>query len=101
MTERVQGDVTADSLIELNRQHQKTLIAKKQLKRQPVPTGISRVDPPWVLPDGWAWARLGVVARRMDLENSCRTIRLHHQWIAWLESLHLQHRGFLHSLPGH
>lgn len=52
LTERVQGDVTADSLIELNRQHQKTLIAKKKLKRQPDPSGVSRGDQPWVLPDG-------------------------------------------------
>lgn len=66
LTERVQGDVTADSLIELNRKYHNTLIAKKELKRQPVPTGVSRGDPPWVLPYGWAWTRLGYVTNYGD-----------------------------------
>ncbi|PSD44547.1 type I restriction endonuclease subunit R, partial [Stenotrophomonas maltophilia] len=61
LTERVQGDVTADSLIELNRRRQKTLAAKKELKRQPDPSVVSRGDQPWVLPDGWVWTRLGYV----------------------------------------
>ncbi|WP_226858348.1 restriction endonuclease subunit S [Diaphorobacter aerolatus] len=65
-TERVPGDVTADSLIELNRRHQKTLIAKKEIKRQPDPTGVSKGDQPWLLPDGWAWTRLGHVTNYGD-----------------------------------
>jgi len=66
LTERVPGDVTADSLIELNRQHQKTLVAKKEIKRQPDPTEVSRGDQPWALPDGWGWTRLGHVTNYGD-----------------------------------
>lgn len=66
LTERVAGDVTADSLIELNRQRQKTLVAKKEIKRQPDPTGVSRGDQPWALPDGWSWTRLGYVTNYGD-----------------------------------
>jgi type I restriction enzyme, S subunit len=66
LTERVRGDVTADSLIAMNRRHQKTLIAKKELKRQPDPTGVSTDDQPWVLPDGWAWTRLGYITNYGD-----------------------------------
>ncbi|MGK6308650.1 hypothetical protein [Variovorax sp. DT-64] len=66
LTERVEGDVTADSLIELNRRHQKTLIARRELKRQPDPTVVSIGDQPWALPDGWAWTRLGYVTNYGD-----------------------------------
>ncbi|UZW62997.1 restriction endonuclease subunit S [Lysobacter enzymogenes] len=53
-------------MIELNRRSQKALIAKKALKRQPDPTGVSRGDQPWVLPDGWTWTRLGHVTNYGD-----------------------------------
>lgn len=66
LTERVQGDVPADSLIELNRRHQKILIAKKALKRQPDPTPVSMGSQPWALPDGWVWTRLGYVTNYGD-----------------------------------
>jgi type I restriction enzyme, S subunit len=66
LTERVQGDVPADSLIELNRRRQKSLIAEKALKRQPDPTSVSSGSQPWALPDGWAWTRLGYVTNYGD-----------------------------------
>jgi type I restriction enzyme S subunit len=66
LTERVQGDVPADSLIELNRRRQKALIAEKALKRQPDPTPVSPGSQPWALPDGWAWTRLGYVTNYGD-----------------------------------
>jgi type I restriction enzyme S subunit len=61
LTQRVRGDTTADSLIAMNRQHQETLIANKELKRQPDPTEVSTGDQPWGLPDGWTWTRLGYI----------------------------------------
>ncbi len=66
LTERVQGDVPAGSLIELNRREQKALVAKKALKRQPDPTSVSPGGQPWALPDGWVWTRLGYVTNYGD-----------------------------------
>lgn len=58
--------MTADLLIEKNRLRRKTLIARKELKRQLDPTAVSRGDPPWALPDGWVWTRLGYVTNYGD-----------------------------------
>jgi type I restriction enzyme S subunit len=66
LTQRVQGDVPASSLIRLNRRHQKVLIKKGKLKQQPDPTEVSERDQPWELPNGWNWTRLGYVTNYGD-----------------------------------
>ena len=66
LTERVTGDMTAATLIELNRQRQKTLVATKVLKRQPDTRAVKVGDQPWALPDSWQWTRLGYVTNYGD-----------------------------------
>ncbi|WP_413792802.1 MULTISPECIES: restriction endonuclease subunit S [unclassified Pseudomonas] len=61
LTERVECDTNALELIEANRDSQKSLVAQKALKRQPAPKPVIRSDQPWMLPEGWAWTRLGSV----------------------------------------
>lgn len=61
LTDRVECDTSALELIEANRDCQKSLVAQKALKRQPAPKPVTRSDQPWILPEGWAWTRLGSV----------------------------------------
>lgn len=61
LTERVADDTSALELIEANKISRKTLVAQKLLKRQPAPKPVTERDHPWMLPEGWAWARLGSV----------------------------------------
>lgn len=66
LTERVEGDTGALELIDANRDRQKSLVAQKALKRQPAPSPVTRSDQPWLLPEGWAWTRLGSVTNYGD-----------------------------------
>lgn len=66
LTERVADDTSALELIEANKNIQKTLVAQKLLKRQPSPKPVSDSDHPWILPESWAWTRLGSVTNYGD-----------------------------------
>ncbi|KLP44173.1 restriction endonuclease subunit S [Enterobacter ludwigii] len=66
LTERVAGDTSALELIEDNQNCRKTLVEQKALKRQPVPRPVTTSDQPWILPEGWAWTRLGSVTNYGD-----------------------------------
>jgi type I restriction enzyme S subunit len=66
LTERVADDTSALELIEANKNRQKTLVAQKVLKRQPAPRPVKASDQPWILPEGWAWTRLGSVTNYGD-----------------------------------
>ncbi|MBW8829688.1 MAG: restriction endonuclease subunit S [Burkholderiales bacterium] len=66
LTQRVPGDVAAADLIDVNRQQQRALLAKKALKRQPDPSVVQPSNHPWLLPEGWAWSRLGYVTNYGD-----------------------------------
>ena len=66
LTERVADDTSALDLIEANKKRQKSLVAKKVLKRQPAPRPVASSDQPWALPEGWAWTRLGSVTNYGD-----------------------------------
>lgn len=61
LTERVADDTSALELIEDNQNCQKILVEQKKLKRQPFPRSVTTSDQPWILPEGWAWTRLGSV----------------------------------------
>lgn len=66
LTERVANDTSALELIEDNHNCQKILVEQKILKRQPVPRAVTTSDQPWILPEGWAWTRLGSVTNYGD-----------------------------------
>lgn len=66
LTERVANDTSALELIEDNQNCQKILVEQKTLKRQPVPRAVTTSDQPWILPEGWAWTRLGSVTNYGD-----------------------------------
>ncbi len=66
LTERVVDDISALELIDGNTIRQKALAAQKLLKRQPAPKPVTDSDHPWVLPEGWAWTRLGSVTNYGD-----------------------------------
>jgi type I restriction enzyme S subunit len=87
LTQRVKGDVSAVSLIELNRRKQNAQIAKKVLKRQPETSPVDTRDQPWPLPEGWTWTRLGYVTNYGDAPK----IELHsvseETWVLELEDI--------------
>ncbi|WP_332630847.1 restriction endonuclease subunit S [Citrobacter sp. ESBL3] len=66
LTERVADDTSALELIEDNQNCRKTLVEQKALKRQPVPRSVTTSEQPWILPEGWAWTRLGSVTNYGD-----------------------------------
>lgn len=66
LTERVADDTCALELIEDNQNCQKILVEQKKLKRQPFPRSVKTSDQPWILPEGWAWTRLGLVTNYGD-----------------------------------
>ena len=66
LTERVVDDTSALELLEANKNRQKTLVTQKVLKRQPAPRPVTASDQPWMLPEGWAWTRLGSVTNYGD-----------------------------------
>jgi len=66
LTERVADDTSALELIEDNQNCQKILVEQKKLKRQPFPRSVTTSDQPWILPEGWAWTRLGLVTNYGD-----------------------------------
>jgi len=66
LTERVPDDIPAAELIDLNKREQRSLLAKKAIKRQPDPSAVEAHDHPWQLPEGWAWTRLGYVTNYGD-----------------------------------
>jgi type I restriction enzyme, S subunit len=66
LTERVVDDTSALELIEANKSSQKALVAQKLLKRQLAPKPVTDSDHPWILPEGWAWTRLGSVTNYGD-----------------------------------
>lgn len=66
LTERVADDTSALELIEDNQNCQKTLVEQKVFKRQPVQRSVTTSDQPWILPEGWAWTRLGSVTNYGD-----------------------------------
>lgn len=66
LTEHFADDISALELIEANRISQKNLVEKKLLKRQPAPKPVTDSKHPWILPDGWAWTRLGSVTNYGD-----------------------------------
>lgn len=66
LTERIVDETNALDLIDINRNRQKTLIEQKVLKRQPTPRPVTASDQPWMLPEGWAWTRLGSVTNYGD-----------------------------------
>ncbi|MFP3478555.1 MULTISPECIES: restriction endonuclease subunit S [Burkholderia] len=66
LSERVPGDASAGALIELNRERRNALVAQKAIKRQLDPRQVAKGEQPWVLPDGWAWTRLGYVTNYGD-----------------------------------
>lgn len=66
LTERIADDTSALELIEANKISQKTLVAQKLLKRQPAPKPVTESDHPWILPESWAWTRLGLVTNYGD-----------------------------------
>ncbi|MFP3499336.1 restriction endonuclease subunit S, partial [Pseudomonas sp. SIMBA_059] len=53
-------------MIELNRERRNALVAQKAIKRQLDPRQVAKGEQPWVLPDGWAWTRLGYVTNYGD-----------------------------------
>lgn len=61
LTEREPGDASAEELIEANRRRQLVLVSERKLKKQPSTTRVSSASVPWLLPEGWAWTRLGAV----------------------------------------
>jgi|APMI01.1.fsa_nt_gi type I restriction enzyme S subunit len=66
LTERVADDTNALELIKTNAIRRKNLVSRNLLKRQPAPMPVSKSDPPWMLPEGWAWTRLGSVTNYGD-----------------------------------
>jgi type I restriction enzyme S subunit len=59
-------DTPAKVLIEENQDHQRSLMQKRRLKRQPAPASISADKAPWSIPEGWEWTRLGTVTNYGD-----------------------------------
>ncbi len=87
LTERVPNDIGAPALIEKNREKQQTLVAQKQLKRLPEPKPINRSQVPWVLPEGWAWVRLGAVTNYGDAPKVELDDVTENTWVLELEDI--------------
>ena len=66
LTERETGDVPAVNLIAENLELQRSLAAERRMKRQHAPTPIDTKSAPWLIPDGWAWTRLGAITNYGD-----------------------------------
>ncbi len=87
LTNRQPNDIDANSLINENLKAQDHLIAKKQLKRQPSPKGIDKSEVPWLLPEGWAWVRLGTVTNYGDAPKLEYSNVTEDTWVLELEDI--------------
>ena len=87
LTERETGDASAVNLIAENLKLQRSLVAERRMKRQHAPTSIDAKSAPWLIPDGWAWTRMGAItnygdAPKVELEDVTPEI-----WVLELEDI--------------
>ncbi|MDD5578779.1 MAG: restriction endonuclease subunit S [Methylobacter sp.] len=87
LTNRQTSDIDANSLIKENLEAQNRLIAQKQLKRQPSPRNIAKSEVPWLLPEGWAWVRLGTLTNYGDAPKLEYSNVTENTWVLELEDI--------------
>lgn len=87
LTERIEDDICALTLIEANKNCQNTLVAEKKLKRLPDPRPVKSSDQPWKLPESWAWTRLGFVTNYGDASKVKLDDVTDDTWVLELEDI--------------